>query len=150
MGIFRASGQLQSPSGGKTIITRGTKISGELEHLEGDLHLDGALEGVVKVESDVSVGRTGQLTGLVKCQNLFVSGHVDAKVACQTLEILPGGQFNGEVICHDFIVDEGGEFNGQRYQLRDEGEVVALEKCLEILKNDQLFSFAGFELVVDK
>jgi len=92
--------------------------------LAGDLHVDGIIEGVVHTEFDISVGSRGKVSGLVKANNIAVSGCVEGKVACKRVDILNGGKLLGNVICNEMMIESGGRFIGESREMSDDGVVV--------------------------
>ncbi|WP_238696332.1 polymer-forming cytoskeletal protein [Thiomicrorhabdus sediminis] len=97
-----------------------------MTELKGPLHIDGRVEGIIDSEFDVSIGRTGQIKGLVKARSIVLSGVLDGKVACERLEILQTGKLIGEVISGEFTVETGGKFIGQSHEMTEGGMVVSL------------------------
>ncbi|QCU89745.1 polymer-forming cytoskeletal protein [Thiomicrorhabdus sediminis] len=126
MGIFNSKRRHNGKEGGKTIVSEGCFISGEMTELKGPLHIDGRVEGIIDSEFDVSIGRTGQIKGLVKARSIVLSGVLDGKVACERLEILQTGKLIGEVISGEFTVETGGKFIGQSHEMTEGGMVVSL------------------------
>lgn len=97
-----------------------------MTELKGPLHIDGRVEGIIDSEFDVSIGRTGQIKGLVKARSIVLSGVLDGKVACERLEILQTGKLIGEIISGEFTVETGGKFIGQSHEMTEGGMVVSL------------------------
>ncbi len=57
----------------QNIIAKGTKIVGDFTS-EGDLRIDGIIEGNVKTPGKVVVGITGVITGALECSNAYFEG----------------------------------------------------------------------------
>ncbi len=125
MGVFKSSRTKSRPDGGKTIIAEGCKISGELTDLDGALHIDGRIDGIVETEYDISIGDTGVVTGLIKAKTIVVSGVVEGKVACEKIDILSTGKLLGEVICGEMMIEAGGKFIGESRELTEGGLIVS-------------------------
>src|SRR5690554_6169968 len=98
MGIFKSGDQRPRREGGKTIIAEGCAINGEISNLQGSLHVDGHIEGIVETSFDVSIGHNGSISGMVKARSVFLSGELDGKIACERIEILSTGRLMGELI----------------------------------------------------
>ncbi|PLA74195.1 hypothetical protein CYQ88_07385 [Hydrogenovibrio sp. SC-1] len=125
MGIFKSNDSRTREAGGKTIIAPGCKIIGEIKGLDGTLHIDGCVEGIVETDYDVSIGNEGSVTGLVKAKTIVVSGALEGKVACESIDILSTGKVLGEVICGEMMIESGGRFIGESRELTEGGLVVS-------------------------
>ncbi len=93
-------------------LAQGTFVKGDI-FAEGDLRVDGKIEGNINCQGKVVVGAKGEVTGYIKCENaelmgvvtgnIEVSNNVSLKKNCiyqggmttQTLDIEPGAKFNG-------------------------------------------------------
>jgi len=84
--------------------------------VSGSLHVDGKIDGVVNAEHNLSVGKAGQISGLVQAQVIYLSGCLEGKVQCQGLEILSSGHFTGELVSGELTIERGGKFIGQSYE----------------------------------
>lgn len=83
------------------------------------MHLDGRIEGVMRAVH-VSVGTMGSFCGDVFATHVTVSGRVDGKLCCETLEMLEGCYVSAEVQCQDLVIEKGAKFVGTS---RDAGPV---------------------------
>ncbi|MBA1146551.1 polymer-forming cytoskeletal protein [Ectothiorhodospiraceae bacterium WFHF3C12] len=124
MGLFGKGGEETSKQSGTTIVAEGTRFFGELT-LDGTLHIDGTIEGTIECHGDVSVGRTGYFEGTLKANRLMVSGHVQGRVECESLEIVSTGRVYGEIASERFVIEPGGQFIGESLT-RDKQAVAAL------------------------
>lgn len=84
-------------------------------HVAGSLHIDGQIDGAVNAEQDISIGKTGQITGFVQANIIYLSGSLEGKVQCKGLEILSSGRFTGELVSGELTIERGGKFVGQSY-----------------------------------
>ena len=126
MGIFKSKRRPNRQEGGKTIIAEGCFISGEMSELKGPLHVDGRVEGIIDTQFDVSIGISGQVSGLVKARAIALSGTLEGKVACEKIDILQSGKLIGELISGELTVETGGKFIGQSHEMTEGGMVVSL------------------------
>lgn len=81
--------------------------------LDNSLHVDGCLEGQVESLADISIGKQGQVSGFITARTIFLSGRLDGKVNCSSLEILEGGCFIGDLLTGSLTIEPGGRFIGQ-------------------------------------
>lgn len=88
--------------------------------------------------SDVSIGKMGRVSGLTCAKTIFLSGHLEGKVHCNSLEILEGGCFIGDLVTGALTIESGGRFIGQSM---DQGETPGLEPMTKVeqleLKTDR-------------
>ncbi len=78
---------------------------------EGDLHLDGRVEGIIRAVH-FSIGTSGAFSGDVYATHVTISGRMDGKIACDVLEMLHGCQVSAEVQCQDLVIEKGAKFVG--------------------------------------
>lgn len=71
------------------------------------------------------MGRTGYFEGTLNANRLMVSGHVQGRVECESLEIVSTGRVYGEIACERFVIEPGGQFIGESLT-RDKQAVAAL------------------------
>jgi len=107
------------------------------------LHIDGCLEGIVDSGFDVSVGVSGQVTGLVKARSVVLSGTLEGKVACEKIDILRTGKLIGELISGELTVETGGKFIGQSHEMTEGGMVVSLPETFAQLNHTNKQSHGG-------
>lgn len=130
MALFGSGGkQKKRRGGGTTIIAAGTTFTGEL-YPEGNLHIDGRLEGQIDSSSDVSVGADGSFEGEIRAHRMVVSGFVRGRVECDSLEIVDNGRVLGEVASRRFVIEPGGQFVGES-RSTDEESVAQLSHWRE-------------------
>ncbi len=79
----------------------------------------------------MSIGKTGNVAGLVKAKRIALSGVLEGKVACETIDILSTGKLIGELICGEFTIETGGKFIGQSHEMTESGMVVSLPETFE-------------------
>ena len=89
------------------------------------MHIDGQIEGVVETDYDVSIGDEGIVTGLIKAKTIVVSGTLEGKVACESIDILATGKLLGEVVCGEMMIESGGKFIGESRELTEGGLIVS-------------------------
>ncbi len=94
--------------------------------LQGSLHIDGRVDGVIESDFGVSIGVNGHVTGLVKAKSIVLSGVLDGKIACEKIDILASGKMIGELICSEVTIETGGKFIGQSHEMTEGGMVVSL------------------------
>lgn len=111
MGIFGKANK-RTIQNGATVIAQGTCIIGGIT-TEGSVHIDGKFEGVILEADMISIGKTGEVIGDIKANNLIVSGLLDGKIDCNEVQILPEGKVIGNMKYNELIIEENGKFEGQ-------------------------------------
>lgn len=111
MGVFSKANQ-GSTQAGATVIAKGTCIIGGIS-TEGTVHIDGKFEGVILEADEISIGKTGEVIGDIKTNNLVVSGLFDGKIDCNVIHILSTGRVIGDITYHDLVIEEDGKFEGR-------------------------------------
>ncbi len=91
------------------------------------------MDGVIDSEHDLSIGKSGYVTGLVKAKNVVLSGVFEGKMICESIDILSTGKLIGELVCSDFVVETGGKFIGQSHEMTEGGMVVSLPETFKQL-----------------
>ena len=111
MGFFSKSNKQSEVKTGATIIAQGTYIIGGIS-TDGTVHIDGKFEGVILEADIISIGKTGEVIGDIKANNLIVSGLFDGKIDCNEVQILSTGKVIGEIKYNELIVEPDGKFEG--------------------------------------
>lgn len=111
MGIFGKANK-RTGQNGATVIAHGTCIIGGIT-TEGSVHIDGKFEGVILEADMISIGKTGEVIGDIKANNLIVSGLLDGKIDCNQVQILSEGKVIGNMKYNELMIEEDGKFEGQ-------------------------------------
>jgi cytoskeletal protein CcmA (bactofilin family) len=95
----------------QNIIAKGTKIVGAF-YSEGDIRIDGIVEGEVITPGKVVVGKTGEIHGSLESCNAHFEGKLIGKLKLSgTLTLKPSADVEGEVITEKLAVEPGATFN---------------------------------------
>ena len=93
-------------------ITSGSKIIGTII-ADGDIRIDGTVEGEMQCAGKVVIGEKGLVKGTVTCQSSEIMGALDGKIInAQTLALRATGKIKGEVQTQTLIVEPNAQFNG--------------------------------------
>ena len=96
-----------------SVVSRLTQIRGEISLTE-DIRIDGKLVGTI-IGSNVTViiGKTGEVSGDIKCQKLIVQGKLKGEsIETEILEISATGIVNGNVSVENLEIEQGGQLLG--------------------------------------
>jgi cytoskeletal protein CcmA (bactofilin family) len=107
--MFKKKGQDEQLD---TIIGSNAYFKGDIE-VKGGVLIDGRVEGNVKTEGSLIIGKEGYIVGDVYAMNLNLNGKIEGKVYIKNrVEISSNGKIEGELHCKILVVDEGGYING--------------------------------------
>ncbi|MCX7548812.1 polymer-forming cytoskeletal protein [Xanthomarina sp. F1114] len=95
----------------QNIISKGTKIVGDLIS-EGDLRIDGTIEGNLKTPGKIVVGKTGVVKGTLDGTDAHFEGKFSGKLNLTgTLTLRSSAHIEGEVTLGKLEVEPGATFN---------------------------------------
>ncbi|WP_136680903.1 polymer-forming cytoskeletal protein [Neptunomonas sp. XY-337] len=115
MGILKKSVSAKSIRSAITIIAEGNKFTGDMSII-GKMHIDGMFDGSISSLDDISIGKSGHVTGSIKAKQIMVSGLLEGEVVCDELHIEKGGQVRATVLSKTMAIDPAGCFLGERRQ----------------------------------
>lgn len=99
-------------SGNTTIIGRGARFTGTLE-LEGEIHIEGQCEGIIRAKAGISIGSQGSMSGELSGGAVVIAGRAEGTiVAKETLHVLKSGNLRGDIYYGQLMVDPGGVIDG--------------------------------------
>ena len=96
----------------ETIIGKNTKFKGTISG-EGNVRIDGALDGEISSTGDIVIGEQGNVTATIKANNVLISGTVKGNIHVNSkLEITATGNLFGDVRASVLSIAEGAAFKG--------------------------------------
>lgn len=100
------------PSGTINIISPGTRIEGEV-FSNGDIRVDGVVDGYLNTKAKVVVGPKGIIKGELICESADVTGKIDGKISIKNeLYLKSSAHITGELITNKLVVESGAFING--------------------------------------
>lgn len=104
-------GKQQENSSIQNLIAKGTKIVGTFSS-EGDIRIDGIIEGDVLTPGKVVIGKTGEIHGSLESSNAYFEGKLKGKLKLTgTLTLKASAHIEGDVITEKLSVEPGATFN---------------------------------------
>ena len=95
----------------QNIIAAGTVIKGDIIS-EGPFRIDGTLEGNLKTQEKVVIGKSGYINGTLEGDNADFEGKFSGKLLLTgTLTLKSTAHIEGEVVVSKLAVDPGATFN---------------------------------------
>jgi len=93
-------------------ITAGTEITGDINS-NGDIRLDGSLNGNLNSKGKLVVGESGRVKGIINCKNSDIFGIVEGKInVSELLSLKSSAQVVGDIITNRLAIEPGCNFSG--------------------------------------
>ncbi|MEE3037784.1 MAG: polymer-forming cytoskeletal protein [Bacteroidota bacterium] len=90
----------------------GTKIDGEISS-NGDIRVDGTLNGSIKTKGKVVIGSTGIVEGNVDAANADISGELKGAISVTELLALKAtAKLDGDIVANKLAIEPGASFSG--------------------------------------
>ena len=94
------------------LIGKGTVIKGNIQS-DGDIRIDGTLQGSIVSKGKVVVGPTGNVEGDITCNNADISGSLKVKInVSEVLLLKPSAKLAGDIITNKLAIESGATFSG--------------------------------------
>ncbi|MBN1116878.1 MAG: polymer-forming cytoskeletal protein [Bacteroidales bacterium] len=94
------------------IIGQGTKIIGDIQ-TNGDIRIDGNIEGNINSKGKVVIGSNGLIKGEVFCSNAEVAGSLNGKISVgELLSLKASSKVNGDIKTGKLNIEPGAVFSG--------------------------------------
>jgi cytoskeletal protein CcmA (bactofilin family) len=94
------------------LISNDTEITGDVMS-NGDIRIDGSLNGNLTTKGKVVIGPTGKVKGEVNCKNSEVSGMIEGKISVsQLLNLKASSRILGDIITSKLAIEPGARFTG--------------------------------------
>ena len=99
--------------GGASIIAAGTSLKGDINS-NGDIRIDGTLQGNIHCTAKVVIGANGVVEGDIAGQQADIMGKVSGTIKVKELLQLKGGSnINGNIYASKLQIEPSANFNGQ-------------------------------------
>lgn len=103
------------PTSSINIIGSGTTIKGDIVS-EGDIRIDGQVNGLVSTKAKIVIGPEGEVTGDLICQSADIVGKITGIIRVKELLFLKGNALvTGDVYTAHFEMEPTAKFNGRCY-----------------------------------
>lgn len=106
----KSSSIVDSPS--INLIGNGTTITGDITS-SGDVRIDGTLKGNITISGKLVVGSSGNIEGIVVCQNADISGKIHGKVTVsELLSLKSTAKLLGDIVTGKITIEPNAIFTG--------------------------------------
>ncbi len=107
------------------VIGAGLVVMGRLRG-EGDMRVEGVLEGEIDLDGDVSLGATSNVVAPVRGRSVEIEGELAGNVIAEReLTVRAGGRVRGDVRAARLAIDDGALIDGMLDMAFDLGPGVA-------------------------
>ncbi len=97
-----------------SLIGEGIAVIGSMDFGDGEVRLDGRLEGKILGHGTLIIGEKGRLQGEIDVGSLVLHGKVDGiVVASDSVRVASTGRLCGRVHSVRLIIEEGGLLEGE-------------------------------------
>lgn len=101
-----------------SLVAEGVRLKGDFVS-EGDLHLDGALEGDLRV-GQLTVGETGAVSGAIHADSVEIRGRVSGSITARRVRLWATARVDGDISHGELAVEPGARFEGRSLALAAE------------------------------
>jgi cytoskeletal protein CcmA (bactofilin family) len=98
-----------------SLVAEGVRLLGDLT-TEGDLHLDGAVEGDIRV-SQLTIGETGVVTGTILADSIEIRGRVTGTICARQVRLWASAHVDGDISHTELSIEAGAHFEGRSLAL---------------------------------
>jgi len=112
MAFFGKKKKKSNQAHSASIITPGTFIKGEIR-CDGNILINGELDGNILSRSEVVVGKSGRVRGDIQAQKLLVSGEFHGNFTGEVIDIMPYGKVYGDVMVNNIVIEPNAVFEGE-------------------------------------
>jgi cytoskeletal protein CcmA (bactofilin family) len=94
-----------------SLIAENVALRGDLT-TEGDIHLDGALVGDIRVGCLV-IGETGQVEGSIEADAVEIRGRVTGTISARSVKLYATARVDGDITQDQLSIEAGADFAGR-------------------------------------
>ncbi len=95
-----------------TIISPGMRVTGNLFSEDGELQIEGFIDGDIKCNA-VVVGADSAVTGTIECEDVRVLGTVKGEIRAKTVFLGASARISGDIVHESVSVEPGAYVEGQ-------------------------------------
>lgn len=97
----------------ETVIGPSVKVKGDFNG-QGDIIVEGIIEGSIKTNGNLEIGKTAKITASVEAKEAKIGGHVTGNVKTKGfLEITASAKIFGDIETSGLSIERGAVLNGK-------------------------------------
>jgi len=110
--MFQKINKSTDASASINLIGNGTSIVGDITS-NGDMRIDGTLQGNITISGKLVVGSTGKIEGNITCQNADISGEIQGKATItELLSLKASSKLLGDIVTGKISIEPNATFTG--------------------------------------
>ncbi len=118
-------------TGTETVIGTGVKVKGAF-NCEGDISIDGWLDGEIKASGNVTIGVNGVIKGDISAQNITILGQLRGNIEAEgETTIGHAGNLRGNITTASLSIESGAMFIGRTTMLKPTAGVLEQAEASE-------------------
>lgn len=94
-----------------SLVAEGVAFRGDLS-TDGDLHLDGAVEGDLKA-GRLTIGESGVVNGTVQAESVDIRGRVSGTISARQVRLWASARVDGDITHAELSIETGAHFEGR-------------------------------------
>lgn len=133
--MFTKDNKLENFKNAETIIGSSIKVKGNFNG-QGNVLIEGMLEGSLKTDSDLFVGEKAKVIANIESENAIINGEIKGNLKIKNfLSLGSTAKIFGDVQYSEISIEKGGIINGQIIYSQDNGKKSSTNKSE--LKNEE-------------
>ena len=109
----------------QSFLQNGVRIEGVV-HVEGDLRVEGQIDGTVNVKGVLMIGQSADTQGSINGGEVVIHGKVTGDVRAETrIQLSRGADVTGDLYCRSLVIEEGVVFEGRSHMGEKTGSSAA-------------------------
>jgi cytoskeletal protein CcmA (bactofilin family) len=112
-----------------SLIAENVSLTGELAS-DGEVHLDGALQGDVRV-ARLSIGERGLVEGAITADAVEVRGRVRGRIEARSVRLMASADVEGDIVQTELAIEAGARFVGRSLQREAEAPALSVVTAAE-------------------
>lgn len=120
--MFNKENKIEKFKDAETIIGGSVKVKGNFQG-QGDIIVEGALEGSLKTEANLFIGDKARVVANIEAKDAIINGEVRGNIKAKNYLAIGGtAKIYGDVQYGEISIDKGASINGQILMISEEGK----------------------------
>lgn len=102
----------QSVTSQRTIIAKGTKITGKITS-ENDVYIEGEINGSIRSSTRIDIKAGGKTTGDIYSPATHIKGELQGNIESDFVQLSDGGVMQGTISYKELMIDSSARFEGE-------------------------------------